>query len=165
MRNTLVPIPVLLALSGAVVFGASQGESRLPRATQGLLDEYPGLRAVHVGSSVHAIYGVPMTSADTPERAAQWWMEDHSPALGIADVDLRLTRSNAVSPTQRFTVFVYHQFIDDLPVELSAVRLLVLNGVPNQVVYVGARLAQRPGWLRIRCHRWSVGHGVGPGHG
>ncbi|MCH7721585.1 MAG: Ig-like domain-containing protein, partial [Planctomycetes bacterium] len=144
MRNTLVPIPMLLALSGGVVFGASQGHDRLPAATQGLLDEYPGLRAEHVGSSVQAIYGVPMTAADTPDRAAQWWIEDHSAALGVGDVELRLVRSNAVGTTQRFTVFVYQQFIDDVPVEMSAVRLLVLNGVPNQVVYVGARLAQRP---------------------
>lgn len=144
MRNTLGPIPMLLALSGGVVFGASQDQDRLPAATQGLLDEYPGLRAEHVGSSVQAIYGVPMTAADTPERAAQWWMEDHSAALGVGDVDLRLVRSNAVGTTQRFTVFVYQQFIDDLPVEMSAARLLVLNGAPNQVVYVGARLAQRP---------------------
>ena len=144
MRNTLVPIPILLALSGGVVFGASQGHDRLPAATQGLIDEYPGLRAEHVGSNVQAIYGVPMTLAGTPERAAQWWMEDHALARGVGDVALRLLRSNAVGTTQRFTVFIYQQFIDDLPVELAAVRLLVLNGVPNQVVYVGARLAQRP---------------------
>ncbi|MCH7719881.1 MAG: hypothetical protein IH988_02665 [Planctomycetes bacterium] len=136
---------LMVVAMGTTNLPGAVGESgAVPAAAQRLVDDYPGLRVHMDGADVRAVYGQAMTSADTAERAAAWWLEDHSAALGVQNVDLQLMRSNTVNPSSTFTVFVYQQYLSGLPVEFGHVRVLVRNGVPSSVVYVGARLAQAP---------------------
>ena len=144
MRTLLSAVPVIFALLGGTVLGERQDSDRVSAETQALLDAHAGVRIHTEGPDVLAIYGVPMTSADTPERAARWWIEDHAATLGVDNVDLRLSRSNDIGTDGRFSVFVYAQYMDNLPVDFGYARVLVLKGSPNHVVFVGARLAQNP---------------------
>ena len=139
----LVLVLTVLSSAGTVTGADRVYAPDLAATREKLTDQYPGL-AVHAeGSGVVALYGRPMTRAPTPAEAAELWLALHRGALGVPQLDLRLQRANNVH-FGRFTVFAYRQFIDGLPVEYGQARLLVLNGRPNRVVYVGARLARRP---------------------
>ena len=120
----------------------------LPQAAQDLLDECPGLQVYTEPETcdVSAFYGKPMTAGGTPDAAAAQWMADWgdatSNAFGIEDLDLRGVGSNGVGTnglgSASFTVFRYQQFINTTGVEGASVRLLVLSGDPDRVVYVEA---------------------------
>ena len=139
----LTPVFAVLASAGTVTQAAPVRSAALAAATKKLTEQYPGL-AVHAeASGVAVLYGRPMTAAPTPPETAERWLAIHRGALGVPQLDLRLRRANNMH-FGRFTVFAYRQFIDGLPVEDSQTHLLVLNGRPDRVIYVGARLAQRP---------------------
>lgn len=131
------PVLAILVLNHAAV-------AAVPEATQATLSQYPGLRVHMNGNRVMALYGMPMSPAATPGLAVEQWLRNHAAALGVPHLDLRLSRSNTVGQDARFTVFAYDQFIHQLPVEWGFAKLLVLNGTPNSVVYVGAKLAAIP---------------------
>ena len=153
MRKTLALLAVAaVAFAGSTLIGGSpsglpsKGKAdQVAPATQRLLNEYPGLQVERSGESVHALYGVPMTTGSTPYEAVDRFLDDHRGALGVANLDLRLQRTHSVGRDEKFTVFAYNQRMAGLPVEGGIARILVLNGdAIDRVVYVGAKLAQPP---------------------
>ena len=134
-------LAVLLA-AGLATAAPAAGDV-LPPAALELQNRYAGVQVLTHDSRVTAIYGAPMTTAQTPDQAAAWWLEDHGAAFGVDDLELRLADSHEVS-FGRFTVFGYEQRMDGLPVENGIARILVLNGNPNAVVYAAGKLAQPP---------------------
>lgn len=118
-------------------------QARLPTAAQELLRIYPGLRCETVGSAVRSFHSLPSTAAETAVEAAHVFWLEHGGAFGIDCLDLRQLWSTEVS-FGRFTAFAYCQFMEGLPVESSAARLVVRSGDPQRVVLVTGVFAQPP---------------------
>jgi len=126
----------------SVVHASTQGEeSQTP--TQAFTARYPGVRVNMDGAVVRSISGKPMTAGATAEAAAEGWLEEHRESLGVTGLDVQLWRSNVVG-TGKFTVFIYRQLVEGLPVEGGFLRLLVLNSTPRRVVFANAVLAAAP---------------------
>lgn len=108
-----------------------------------LLLEHPGVRVHERAGRVNAVFGRPMTAAGTPLAAADAFVDRHIGIFGVGRPDLALKRVDEVG-LGKSTVVVYEQTMDGLEVERSALRVLVLNGDPQRVVYANAHLAARP---------------------
>ncbi|MCP4592848.1 MAG: M4 family metallopeptidase [bacterium] len=147
--TVLVSSAIALAAPGGKQVSASSSErSEMTQASpevaaHALRAQFEGLHQ-HVGQDgAAAFFGKRMTEGRTPARAALGWLTEFGPALGVSNPDLQAMRSNRVHG-KRFTVFVYQQYMDGLPVEHGVARLLVLNGHPNRVVYAAGHLAHSP---------------------
>lgn len=103
----------------------------------------PGVGAERYLGRVSCVYGVPMAAADSPEQAAAKWLDVYGAALGAGPMgkgpgrlELSLRRADDVAGG-KFRVFVYDQLIDGVPVELSAVRVLVRRGAVEGLAPTG----------------------------
>jgi len=131
-------------LLAAATAWASTGSGDIPAPTQQLLDAYPGLQVQMENGRIWAFHGQKMNSASTPQQAAEWWLADHGDAFNVADLVLRLERSNTVNPNQTWTVFAYKQYMEGLPVEFGYARIVVGNGSVSTVNLVTGKLATPP---------------------
>jgi len=122
---------------------ATERGDELTPASRKLLAEYPGLQAYAAGARVYSFYGMPMTEGKDPLDAAERYLARHATAFGVGRPELTLEFS-AESATGMFTFFGYRQSLDGIPVENGIVRLAVLHGTPDRVVYAAARLAAPP---------------------
>ena len=130
------------------------GACDVPDAADCVCETYGAAVYTHPDScEVQAFYGKPMSSGTDPGLAAQAWIDNHIGAFGLSPTDLQLVRSNLVGIVGKFTVFAYQQYMGGDPVEGSRVRLLVLNGAPdNKVVYVAAA-----GAVKVKAYRFVDG--------
>jgi hypothetical protein len=140
MNKNLMILAVAAGMAVSSLAVRADGVIALPAATQDVLQTYPGTRVHTDQGRVRIIYGAPMTAGLTPEHAAAAWLEQHGAALGCPDPDLRLTWS-ATLKNERFTVFAFQQYLDDVEVEEAIARILVLNGPVPRVVYAAGTLA------------------------
>lgn len=133
---------VLLVLCGSAMGAPRDAEAR--RAMTELLNEHPEVRVTKFAGRIDTIYGAPMATADTAANAAALWLEEHVQALGAGVPEL-LPRRTDTLPMTDATVLVYDQVMDGLPVDQSAVRIVVKNNAGlSEVALVNARLAERP---------------------
>jgi hypothetical protein len=140
MNKNLMILAVAAGMAVSSLVVRADGVVALPAATQEVLQTYPGTRVHTDQGRVRIIYGAPMTAGITPEHAAAGWLQEHGAALGCPDPDLRLTWS-ATLKGERFTVFAFQQFLDDVAVEEAIARILVLNHPVPRVVYAAGTLA------------------------
>ncbi len=113
---------------------------------QRLLDTYPGLHVEMFQGHPRVFYGMPMTTGATAEQAAQKFLDQHIDSFGIPNLELEIESIDDVD-FGRFKAFVYSQKVNGTPVELAALRLLVLNSRPDSdqpaVVMASAKLASQ----------------------
>ncbi len=143
MKRKLSFIVVFCVVGSNPVAGNPADCDPLPGAAQNLLNQYTGLQVHCSAGTVRSFYGKPMTSGATPDDAAAQWLASHVAAFGITGFDLQLQRRSDID-FGKFTIFVYEQEIGGATVEGGSLRILVLNGSPNRVVYAVARLARVP---------------------
>jgi hypothetical protein len=143
------------ATADTAVPNSNAGNNAGNPALDQLLATYPGLTTTDWNGRVMAIAGVPMTSAQFADDAAATFVATHIGAFGAGDnLDLRLSRVNELREVDgtlgNKVIYAYDQFIDGLPVEYGAARVLVLNSVSEQgravasVTFASGKLAQRP---------------------
>lgn len=139
-----ITLGACLALA-ASAFASTGSGGDLPAGTEALMAAFPGVKAT-LGDDgrVRVLSGARMTSADSPAQAAEWFLADHLDAFGIENLELVLERSQSVNPLDKWTVFVYRQIMDGVPVEFGHVRVLVANGSPSAVILASAKLATPP---------------------
>jgi len=138
-------LAALVSICGQAM-GIDQGAAggNLPPETAALLAATPGLHADTLPGRVMGLWGVAMNSAKDPATAAQAWLAQNDRALGVGALDLSLMWEDEIN-FGKFSVFVYEQRMDGLPVEFGRVRVIVLNTAQDsRVVGVSARLAPRP---------------------
>ncbi|MBK9188566.1 MAG: M36 family metallopeptidase [Phycisphaerales bacterium] len=116
----------------------------VPPETQALIDATPGLHADMLPGRVMGLWGTAMLTAKDPATAAQSWLAMHDRALGAGPLETALIREDEVN-YGKFSVFVYEQQMDGVPVEFGRVRVIVLNTRDDsRVVGVSSRVAPRP---------------------
>lgn len=126
-------------------------------ATQGLLDAYPGLKALFDGDRLVALYGVPMAPPDSAtastDEFVQRFVNAYANAFGVDGVELVRDDNATVNiHNGKFTVYTYHQVVtssphnDALSVFNAVVKIPVLHlpGGTFKIGYVGIRLATPP---------------------
>jgi len=115
-----------------------------PQQAISLLQEmYPGAQARLRDGRAKLIYGVPMTTGETPDAAAAAFLATHSEAFGISEPELVRKWSAGVRGGGT-TVIGYSQRIEGYRVEDSLLRVMVRRGSPCRVVAVAGRLAAPP---------------------
>ncbi|MFO0830233.1 MAG: hypothetical protein U0637_00180 [Phycisphaerales bacterium] len=145
---------LVIAAGLASVVPSALADAAVPQQSPGLaklLTAFPGVRYDSWQGAPLQFYGVPMSQGATPDLAAQQWLADFGDAFGAGALELTPDRANEVD-YGRFNAFVFNQVMDGLPVEMGAVRLLVLNAptredpsaLAHRVVMASARVAQRP---------------------
>ena len=110
---------------------------------QTVQDLYPGVQTLkHDTGRVEMFYGVPMTTGATPEEAAAKFLAEHGDEFNVGELTLELGHQTTVRDG-RFTVFMYNQTVDGIPVHLGMARVLVLDrGIDHAVVYAAGHLAR-----------------------
>ncbi|MFM9996940.1 MAG: hypothetical protein ACKVU4_14210 [Phycisphaerales bacterium] len=138
-----------LVLGIGSIAGAQIHAPALPAAAAALRQAHPGVQFGLDEGRVRYIYGAPMTWGATPDAAASQFLQFHGGAFGVGALSLQFRWSTPVQ-NDRFTAYIYSQFIDNLPVEYGNARVLVLNGIAPRVVYAAGTLAAKPegGWPR-----------------
>ncbi len=151
----------LCSLAGSAVALPASADVALPQdgaanpALNQLLAIYPGLTTSEWNGRVMAIAGVPMTRARFADDAAAGFVSLHMGAFGAGEnLDLRLNRVNELREVDgtlgKKVVYAYDQFIDGMPVEYGAARILVLNTTDEagkavaKVTLASAKLAKKP---------------------
>jgi hypothetical protein len=138
MRTTLLAIPdhprraarllssgFWLYLVGALAQAQGfQAPPPLSDAARHLVETTPGLQVLAAGDRAVAFFGKPMARAGDPETSVQLWWAANAAAFGVEGLETRELRRTDLGLGE-FSVFAYEQLIDGVPVENSAVRLLV----------------------------------------
>jgi hypothetical protein len=142
-KNSLV---ALALLAGAAASGAASGGPEMGAgAKRDLMRQFPGVRAWEDGARTRVLYGVPMTTAQSPRLAAEAWLGAHGDAFGVGELDLVEHWSGDVRHGD-FQAFMYTQVLDNLPVETSPGRVLVRDNRDGtwSVVYAAGVFARLP---------------------
>src|SRR5438034_3422991 len=127
--TALVYALIVSAAASAWAAEAAPSDKELPAGARRLKAAFPDVRFETRRGHVTAFYGAPMISAASPAAAVDAWWETYGDAFGIDRLQLELAWTST-STTDKFTFNGYRQLMDDLPVELSIARVLVLNGDP-----------------------------------
>lgn len=136
---TTYAIGTALMLLAATGIAAAADKTIQPRGTR---DGQPAVRLHREGTHNVSLYDT-SGAADSPADATRSWIDKFRSTFGDRDTELRLQRQSRLGQGNA-TIFAYRQFMDGLPVEGSAARLLVSPQPPYFVSYGGFRLARRP---------------------
>lgn len=132
-------------LLGASLFSAAAAEDSGAApvgdvALRALTDRYPGVQTLTLADR-RAVFGKPMTTAPTPEAAAQRFLAAHDSIFGVDPVNLQLRRTYDLR-SNGLVAFHYEQHVGEAIVEFGAARVLVLKREHDAVVvYAAATLA------------------------
>lgn len=141
-------VPAGLGLVAAfctpLLFGDAPAPSVETAATAAreVLGHYPGLKAHWIDGRIRAIYGKPMTAGATAQAAIDEFWATYSESFGVPGLQL-ITRSVHESGAGRFTIGMYQQRMEGLPVENTFGRILVNNDI-GRVTYVAGLFAEAP---------------------
>jgi hypothetical protein len=137
-----------LMVSAALAVGAANAPTPAPLAD--LLQAYPGLGVFAPQGQVTQIYGRDFGQGDSPELAAQDFINTHSAVFGALATDLAPGRLDGIYTTDvmtdpltgvaKFTLLYYTQVRDGVPVFDSELRVLVRNLPGNPVVLAASSL-------------------------
>lgn len=114
------------------------------RAYLGNISSYK--RAMISGDRLSGLYGPLGSDAQTTTTTDQFvagFLAANKDALGVDDVALEFVRKRTLR-NGKFALYHYRQEIEDLPVEHSWVRILVLLGSTEKISYVPMHLMQPP---------------------
>lgn len=148
--SLLVVGGLLLTGAAAAAAGSSGNGSQAARAQFTL--EHPATGLIDFGRGIKRVYGSAFEHGDTPEQAAQRFVDTRSRMFGVAANELRAVgRAGHLQHSQglmydresgryKFTLVVYSQFKQDLPVFRSDLRLLVRNEADSPLVLAASSL-------------------------
>src|SRR5215831_3573484 len=105
---------------------------------------YPGIGIQFDQERVHIVYGMQMGGGGTAKASADAWLSQYGAALGGLGSTFFEDWEATFTVNANFTVFTYQQFISGVPVEYGTVKVLVLNGGSNPVVYAAGTVALAP---------------------
>lgn len=148
-RSTAIASAIVVFLLTVIAFGGSvDSEMSLNR----LRAESPGIRVYEEGERITRIYGQAFGTGLSPEDAAEQFRMEHSGVFGAKPEDLhpeslledkRYTQPmmyNSATDDYKFTLVYYSQYLDDIPVFRSEVRLLVRNEPGFPIVLAASAL-------------------------
>lgn len=148
-RSTAIASAIVVFLLTVIAFGGSvDSEMSLNR----LRAESPGIRVYEEGGRITRIYGQAFGTGLSPEDAAEQFRMEHSGVFGAKPEDLhpeslledkRYTQPmmyNSATDDYKFTLVYYSQYLDDIPVFRSEVRLLVRNEPGFPIVLAASAL-------------------------
>ncbi|MEC9475548.1 MAG: hypothetical protein VX764_00770 [Planctomycetota bacterium] len=121
-------------------------EVEISSAWESMQARHPGLRFERDRLGRTFLYGVPFCHGDTEVEAVDRFLDEYARLFGIYDGDLELIFESKLKQRSA-TVFAYRQVIDGIPVEYSAMRLLVRPDFETgdmAVVYAAGHLALEP---------------------
>jgi hypothetical protein len=131
---------VLVALNSTIASAQTKRSSAIDQ----LRTRFPGVETHVSEDGVTTIFGRPMISAATPEKAAALFLEQHGNALGASDPQLRLEWRAALG-SGKGTILAYRQYIGGVPVDHAIARVLVKGGPQHSVSYAAGRLVAQRG--------------------
>jgi hypothetical protein len=138
------------AVIGFAGLATAAAPDRLPNAALEITRKYPGVRAELRGERVSMVYGRAMTQRPNPLDAADAFVLEEIGVFGVGVPELQAERAAELlsSPS---TIVVYEQSMDGVPVERSALRVVVKTVEGRSVVAMAsARLTARPeGGFRV----------------
>jgi len=112
---------------------------RARSALQSLQNEYPDIEVYDDYGKITRIYGVPFSAGSSPEASAATFVQKHAGVVGAKSIQLiaesRLSDKRQTQQLMydkltgdfKFTLVYYRQYVDDVPVFRSELRLLVRN--------------------------------------
>lgn len=117
------------------------------RATRTFLGDHPDVRPIVREERLIALYGEPLATDADPATGTDTFVEaflqEDGDALGVDDCVLQLTDKIDIRDG-KFRVYTYVQKIAGLPVHGSVVKLPVLLGDTEKIVYAGVQLVPNP---------------------
>ncbi|MDX2114336.1 MAG: hypothetical protein SFZ24_01775 [Planctomycetota bacterium] len=133
----------------ALILAAGAQAQVRPQPTSplaGLAEEFPGVKAQHIGGVVRSVYGRGMTRAASAIEASAQFLDRQARVFGAGDrPELAMSEMVDLGSGGK-TVFHYEQTVDGVPVEYGKVRVLVrhLEDGSGEVVFANAKLAAVP---------------------
>lgn len=117
--------------------------------TVDFLAAHAGAKATLSEDGIGAIFGVPF--AERPQGQGRQafvkqFLDDNPGILGVATLDLAYDNDLLIA-NGKFTVFTYKQTVaeeDNLPMHGGFIKVIVLMGATEKIVYIGAVLKQEP---------------------
>ncbi len=140
--TVITVLAVLLLVSISTVFGQEEMSGKQDRARtalQGLRGEFPNIKVYDDIGKVTRIYGAPFSFGSSPEASAEGFVQRHSAVVGAKSAQLvpesrmpdkRRTQQlmyDRLKDSYKFTLVYYRQYVDNVPVFRSELRLLVRN--------------------------------------
>ncbi len=149
ITGTLLAVICVLVSSAGVTAKDDVSSSQAMRST---LDRYPGLRLQTDGVHQKMVYGRPMTTGRSAVESAEAFVQGEVRAFGVQPMDLRpegLVRDrrhtqplvyDRQTGKYKFTLVYYTQFVGDIPVFRSDLKVLVRNESDFPVVLANSSL-------------------------
>jgi len=155
LRGSIV-LALAMAAGGACASAlGANGQGQNPTLVT-LQTIFPGVSAYEDQGRVLSIGGAPMNDAATDSEAADAWVRQFVTALDVGQLELGtdLVHSwQGAIGNGKLSAVAYRQYMDGLPVEMSTLRVVVINrpaplghfqDTTHHVVLANARLAPRP---------------------
>jgi len=154
---SLLVIGVLL-LAGATAGAASSSGNGSQAARALFTQEHPAAEFVDSRRGIKQVYGAAFEHGNSPEQAAQRFVNARSRMFGVEAHELRAgSRAGQLRYSQglmydsasgryKFTLLTYSQFKEDLPVFRSDLRLLVRNEPDSPLVLAASSLHDLMGY-------------------
>ncbi|MDE0958098.1 MAG: PepSY domain-containing protein [Planctomycetota bacterium] len=121
-------------------------EEEIEVSIEALITGDPSIRVDRDGLGRTHIYGGVISRGTSEDDAVLNFLEQHVALFGVFKEDLEMIYQTDL-PTREASVYAYRQVIDGVPVESSALRILVrpdLQTGDPAVVYAAGHLAQQP---------------------
>lgn len=138
--------PGLAALYILLLSPSASGVAPSPK-TRTFLAARPAMRPMVRNERLIALYGTPLAVDSDPatdtDAFVTSFLQQNGDALGVDDCVLEL-RNKINTRNDKFTVYTYRQKVEGLPVHGSVVKIPVVLGATEKIVYSGMHLVQHP---------------------
>jgi parallel beta-helix repeat protein len=151
IRAVLV-LAIIIQIMPVAFAAKGNHELTVAAALGSLQSEVPGLRVVKDGSRIKNLYGKPFGYGTNPENTAENFLNSHINVLGVTSREIKpigpVVDGRHMQPLMynkeigeyKFTLIYYTQYLDNIPVHNSDLRLLVLNRADYPLVTVKSSL-------------------------
>ncbi len=156
---------LVTTIASGAVFPLAPASGKADEASRSLARdrlerEHPTANFYGLGDRVARIYGGPFGFGSSPEDTAERFLQEHAAVFGVAmdELDPRSTfpdqrhtqpmMFDKKTGEHKFTLVLYTQHIEDIPVYASGIRLLVRNEPGYPLVLVSNALRNLEGFAR-----------------
>ncbi len=149
----------LLLLMPSIIFSGEADKSRFNQyseeirtAVSGLQESYPDVQFLGNGRKITSVYGTAFEFGSSPEETADRFAREYAAIFGARSEELveglesynrpytQQLVYNPITDDYKFTLVYYSQYLDDIPVFRSELRLLVRNEPGYPLVLAKSRL-------------------------
>lgn len=140
----IIAAAVLTTMAGSAL-ALGNADNKGLHAQQRLMQTFPGVHKWNDGQRDRIFYGQLMTTAKTPQAAAQQWLKQYGASFGAGVLDLVSTWEGDIRDGKFYAIH-YTQQVGGLDVEGSVGRVLVRNNLDGtwSVVYAAGLFASLP---------------------